>query len=505
MAWSCDMVVADKMCDEHCDELLDMFCRDCGKAICEACIKLYHLDHDWCKLSKLISEFHGHAAEKAVLIRENQIFGLRRNLTTILTLKNENAQKNFEDISGIIKKKERIIDAVNQISDRLIKKCEKDYTRIDEKLREYENDLLRRLQDCEDIAHAYEKSSDLISGYQFILMEQRLKSHNSFIPPMDFSKERDLANFVNCSLDYDKVEQMFGKVEKKDNSILPTKTVNVQQARQGSDKRMLYTMFPLADNQAWSNVQNVKQNMLITNLMNLLELTDACVDADCVSFVSLDNGDQIFVRMLDMRVCKMGADGVLNELRSTYPLSPTGVSRGAESGILVSLLDKGLPVSVPPTGGALLHLSEDGALLRKYDVDIEKTRFFPYPFKVVQNNNLDLCVVDYLRNDQTQLRVLTYDGEFKFEYNGRNLGKKLDISGICCDNRCRIILSDCRNHVVHLVNSEGVFLRFLLSRVDGMEYPLTPVIYRNTLWVHCAFGKTKVLKYEKDVNNFQHQ
>ena len=494
MANSKTLVMADKMCPEHCDELLDMFCRKCHKLLCETCIKLYHLEHDWCKLSKLINEFHGYSNERARLIRESYIFGLRRNLTTVLALKSENAQKNFENIAGIIKKKEKIIEIVNEISDRLIKKCEKDYGRINEKFCEYETDLLKRLSDCEDIAHAYEESSDFISGYQYVKMEVKLKCHEHLIRPIDFSKVRNMVNFTESVLDVVELEKIFGKVGYEEGDDVDLANLKI---RPESKDPMLYTLLPVAENQAWLKLPDLGRNQLVTNLMNLLEITAPCVDTDCVSFVGMDNGEQIFTRLVDMKICKMTTDGAVKELLSTRPYSPTGLSRSTDQGVLVALIQKSNNESYQ--SGILLHLSDSGDVIKQFEhYQNNEKPLFPHPFKVVQNYNHDLCIVDYLTTDKTKLRVITNNSAPKFAYSGQGLRRNLDISGLCCDSRCRIILCDCRNSVIHLLSPEGMFLRFLLTHNDGLEYPLTVALFENTLWVNCAFGKTKILKYEQD-------
>ena len=90
--------------------------------------------------------------------------------------------------------------------------------------------------------------------------------------------------------------------------------------------------------------------------------------------------------------------------------------------------------------------------------------------------------------------VFYEDGGLKFVYSGHSGG--FLPTDICCDALCNIIFTNCCDSSVHVIDSEGAFLKYLLTS-DRCVPDLTAVaLYRDSLWVGSYSGEVRVYRYK---------
>lgn len=84
------------------------------------------------------------------------------------------------------------------------------------------------------------------------------------------------------------------------------------------------------------------------------------------------------------------------------------------------------------------------------------------PLFICENTNFDICVSDW---DQSSVVVVDSSGEFMFAYIGnrelRRYKNKFSPRGLACDALQHILVSDFLNNIIHIVNHNGHFLRFI--------------------------------------------
>nr|XP_022309753.1 uncharacterized protein LOC111115348 [Crassostrea virginica] len=79
---------------------------------------------------------------------------------------------------------------------------------------------------------------------------------------------------------------------------------------------------------------------------------------------------------------------------------------------------------------------------------------------IIENRNLDICVVDWKLRSVT---VVNSAGKLRFKYRNPPFATKKLFSpcGITTDSQSRILVTDCDNHSIHIVDQDGQFLQLI--------------------------------------------
>lgn len=216
------------------------------------------------------------------------------------------------------------------------------------------------------------------------------------------------------------------------------------------------------------------------------------------SFVVLHSGDMVYTEFEGCTMQKVYKTGKVEEFWTTKPLMPLGVGLALDGGLLVCLVDKDCYDVGVESMRMVQHLTDEGHLTETYEyAEDKKTRLFNFPYRVAENFNTDICVVDRQSKDVVIIKVVSFDRRLKFMYHGNEHTKdRFHPSGIVCDSSCRIIITDFNNHCIHVLSEEGVFLNFLTTDNDGLKYPYCLSLYDNhRLWVGCKDGVIRVYDY----------
>ncbi|XP_061187145.1 uncharacterized protein LOC133195310 [Saccostrea echinata] len=128
----------------------------------------------------------------------------------------------------------------------------------------------------------------------------------------------------------------------------------------------------------------------------------------------------------------------------------------------------------------------------------ERTSIYEYPvhnhYSISENRNLDICLVDI---NEKSVIVINKDGELRFVYNGHNPSPRdnpFNPKGITTDSQGHILIADCDNDCVHIIDQKGTFLSFI---VCGLMSPFGLCIDANdNLFVsEMRLNQVKKIKY----------
>ncbi|XP_061185002.1 uncharacterized protein LOC133193017 [Saccostrea echinata] len=235
----------------------------------------------------------------------------------------------------------------------------------------------------------------------------------------------------------------------------------------------------------------------LTKMMSELEVhTTDCEHS--VRFTRSEINDDLIesLRSVSTRICHHK-----HQYRSTGT-SQSGISQSVDGGLQVTLREKNSdPYKLDSHSRRLVrHMALAEDVIHEYEYQEDgHTRLFTWPFRVTQNNNSDICVVNQTSDTTSNLVIISPTGRTKLIYCGQNLTENFNPGDVVCDSFCNILVTDPRNNQIHLLIPDGEFLKFLLTENEAKHpYSLSP--YKSTLWVGYHKGLVKIFKYTLQCN-----
>ncbi|XP_062613441.1 uncharacterized protein LOC134275200 [Saccostrea cucullata] len=208
-------------------------------------------------------------------------------------------------------------------------------------------------------------------------------------------------------------------------------------------------------------------------------------------------GDVYFTDFSNKSIRCLSLSGSVSTVISTDPLVPLGICQSVDSELLVTFRDKESDDYKLESHSRRLmrHITVTGDVIHKYEYQEDgQTRLFTLPYRVTQNKNSDICVVNRTIANAGELVIMSLTGRLKFIYSGQNLKKKFCPTAVLYESLCNILVTDLNNNQIHLLSSNGEFLKFLLTQNEE-NHPVRLSLYKSMLWVGHWEGLVKVFKY----------
>lgn len=231
-------------------------------------------------------------------------------------------------------------------------------------------------------------------------------------------------------------------------------SVVAQYQRDGRETKRIYTDFYVDD-------------MKVTQSGNLL--------------VAPDLGTSIkFVNVQDPRTL---------DFASFYPFVTRGVFISKENDIYVSLRNE--------TSAKVVKMTSQGEIVRESQRDRGNQPLYSDPDKIAVNSVGDVVVLDWATKCVISVDIY---GRYRFKYNGR-IKRKVNCeiftpTDLVCDKYDNILICDCDNSAVHMLDRHGQFLRFLVSVENGVSCPCSLALdEEGQLWLGEMNGQVHVIEY----------
>ncbi|XP_061166371.1 E3 ubiquitin-protein ligase TRIM71-like [Saccostrea echinata] len=479
-----------KNCYVHHDEDLILMCKSCIKPICLVCSNTDHHQHEIEALPKYIRHQRSVLQSKCRVIRESQLPKIRDAISSI----NEATTRRIQAIKD---QEHKLIMAVTQVAQKLLSKCRHiaklQKTRILE--------LKAHASDLKEFTDSVEKNTGDFTDSELVSMVQKYNALLGKTKQLDSPDEASLMKFQKGDLQIDKLESMFGFIDTSeyDKKMLmryrveePENKFHVKEIgifTNGSEA--ITSLFPVSPTNAWLYSDNSRHNKEVTfngELKHMMELGAYSRD-----FFVGDEGNHVYA-CTDKTVRTVSVEKV-DILFSTKPLLPLSLCKSGPGEILLSLVDNLSNSRSRSSTRVVQRMTLSGQVNATYQYENDgKTPLFTKPYRIALSSHKDIIVADQTGSHSGRLCVLDLDGRVRFFYEGKGGKRDFKPSGVCCDVENNVIVADSANHTIHIINQDGEFLRYLLTKKDGLVYPFSVAMFRDVLWIGGYYGLIKVYK-----------
>ncbi|XP_061179500.1 uncharacterized protein LOC133188133 [Saccostrea echinata] len=475
-----------KMCKSH-GLPIDLLCEDCEKFICSDCAKTDHRDHDWKTISTAAIQRRKDLPHFFKRIKEEDLHQIDEKIEKMSKQITENKELCDSEIKDLQKHFDEIMARLAEIKKRQERELRNNLIKKNDQLNYVKSELEEKKREIIDTVDFMEKHYSIMSDPRLIDNHRELTKMLCELQVHMTNCEHSV-RFIRGEIKDDLLEFLVGKT-------LDLNDINVTQKNlfHYGDKAipMLETY---SEDRCYIKVYESKYTEKV-NQQGTKEHEFSIIPHDmCVT----DNGDVYFTDVIEKSISCLSPTGSVSEVIGTVPLEPEGICKSVDGGLLVTLTDNVSDLYKLDSHSRRLvrHITVTGDVIHEYEYQEDgQTRLFTWPYRVTQNSNSDICVVNRTSNTTGDLVIMSPSGRMKSVYRGQNLTKNFFPTDVVCDSLCNILVTDPHNNQIRLLSPQGEFLNFLLIE-DEVNTPLSLSLYKSTLWVGYHEGLVKVFLYE---------
>ncbi|XP_062608664.1 uncharacterized protein LOC134270464 [Saccostrea cucullata] len=474
-----------KMCESH--ELpIDIVCEDCDKFICAKCAKTDHRNHDWKTIPTAATERRRGLLSFLKNIKEENLPGIEEKMEKVSTQIIENKELCDSEIKKLQKHCEEIMARLTEIRERHKKTLQDNIVKKNDQLNHVKSELDKKKRRIIDTVEFMEVNNSTMSDYSLIDNHRELTKMLSELEVHMTNCEHSV-RFTRGEIKDDFLNSMVGKTWDLDDT-----DVTIKNSFQYGDK-VINILEVLSEDQCYINefktkyIEKVNQQGTKEHKFSIFP-NDMCVT---------DNGNVYFSDLSNISISCLSPSGSVSKVISTDPLLPLGICQSVDGGLLVTLRDTESDRYKLESHSRRLvrHITVTGDVIHENEYQEDgHTRLFTFPFRVTQNSNSDICVVNHTSPTTGDLVIMPSSGRLKSVYRGQNLTHNFCPTDVVCDSLCDILVTDSDNKQIHLLSPDGDFLKFLLTE-NEVNPPVSLSLYKSTLWVGFYEGLIKVFQY----------
>ena len=480
-------------CTQHTTEEIDMYCHQCKKATCTTCMTEDHLGHKMetiakfsRKLTNSRERFHG---DLAVTYERKR----RRKARKFREVKCQNDNVLSNNVKSLEERREQLHKVVDELIDKELNTCQSHNIELVEKLESIEKKHVDEYDKVEKMLTVFENTT--MTGLGIIEYYQDLKTQvERMESDVDVENCYDKLVFREGEVDKKEIHRMVGEVKETTSLSRSTEMLSSFCYKQST----VQNVFPISPGQAWVVYKGNKQFMLMDRIGQHNESVPK--KSENIGFIANDDNSFIHADYNDKTVLRISHSGKTTKIMNTSPLLPGEVGKALYGNILVTLFDKWSRSRTEESRRKVVMLTQGGEPLHEYEFDDDGvTPVLSFPFAPTQNLNSDVCVANFYatapQKHKGNVCVFFEDGGLKFVYCGQR--EDFYPQGICCDSSCNILCIDKSDGSVHIINSEGMFMKNLFSSESSVQRPFSIALHRSVLWVGSYGGEVRVYRYQE--------
>ncbi|XP_052683464.1 uncharacterized protein LOC128163835 [Crassostrea angulata] len=466
------------MCIKH-DLNIDITCEDCDEFICSQCAKTDHKDHDWKTIHTAGSQRRRELKKNLSKVKEKDIAEIDEKIKKASKQKEGNKKCCDSEVSKLQKHYDAIVSKLDEIKKNLETKLVENLERKNAEVSKKKLDLEKKRDHIKDLMEFLEDKHGTMSDYSLI---DNLRDLTNLVSNTDSDIERGdhSVRYRGGDISEGSLDSIMGQTFDLDDF----RVTETHSFRYGDECLDVLEAIDEGTCLVRDRKSKCFERMNIRNKKK--EQSIICGDAVCVT----DKGGVYVTDYKNKSIVRLSPLGLSSTVFSTAPLAPLGICQSTEGGLLVTLVDYDTKKFHPDSKSRLLviHVTLTGDVIREYEYQGDgQTRLFTVPYRVKQNGNTDICVVNRTRQCTGELVILSSSGFLKSVYHGLP-------TDVVCDAHCNIIVTDYSNSQIHLLNPDGEFMKYLLTE-NEVKDPYCMSLYKSTLWVGDGQGLIKVFQF----------
>lgn len=474
-------------CKSHKQKLCEMFCNDCNEPACALCITTTHKKHDITDIGKIIKNIKQKISNDLTEL-EKTISPKYRNVTTDVS------SADFDQVlSDIQHHEDKICKIVRDIGSHMRDEVYKQKQQSEQKNKEIqflaaetEKELHRIMQNSKWVLKSYDAAA--IMKYKSVNDKFRDRINKSGI---------SCPSFLPGLIEQDQIRDIFGGLQMQ-KSIVSNKKPALKRRKTPVVSNTIQSPYGRKSSELWRIACEGAIKIWTSGDLNRISQIDrngsvlkTIETEDTVIALSLDlHKDLVFILSVpDTKVFKFESNKVVTLLNLTNWCA-SGLCHTGNGNLLVSMRSRDRTQSKVVRYSGITQIREiqndpQGNLL--FSVGTTAV------LHLIENGNGDVCVADC-----AGLSVVGVDlsGELRFQYMGNvttfSKYTKFKPSKIINDSQQHILINDDSNDIVHIIDSDGNFIRYIKYPCNG---GISVDIDHNLVVGERKTGKIRIIKY----------
>ena len=486
--------LAGLLCNTHNTNAPEYWCDTCSKPICGSCITNEHKGHQFSNITAILSEKRDAMLEEMKTLRDKtvsewaEVLKQAQDITINYLANIDEIDKELEETAKEMHKEVDIILSQRKQSLQEMK------TIGVAQLQELEEYLIGRLQKLKEEVERYEEQQK-DSDPNVLLQFKGSSAKCTDKTPPSFIKTASVPIFSKGPKDPKTMQGLFGQLTSKD--ICHKSNIEIPQLSliPNPSVQSNFTVdydYPCiicaAEGLSW--VKSGYNKLKVVDRSG--SVGDAIYTGFCFNDMAITIDENILLAVSSNRFIRsITKKGKMDSLfRTTY--RPTSLCCLDNDDIVVTFSDY----------GKVTVYSKNGQIIQKLN-HIE----FRFPMKVAANKvNQDIYVCDHSKDQYEspgKVIAIGADWQIRYQYKGQiiRLFKDFYPVEVCTDQMGHILITDYKNHRVHLLDKDGQFIRYILTADDGLNLPKTIDVDREGyVWVgqgapSIPYSPVSVFKY----------
>nr|XP_022295770.1 uncharacterized protein LOC111105703 [Crassostrea virginica] len=489
-------------CETHQNEVCQYQCKDCNIFLCTHCFaSKQHKEHEFLKLEESFSAKKNHILKDREELEE-QILPTYEEIADDLEIQISNLDDNYKKLTTAISKQR---EEIHREVDNAFNKMENEICEIKMKhqgiLQKHLNEIKQSkslMQQALLALNKMEESNEVSTTIQY-------SSNNEEFCKLPPKVHVSMPKFIPKKIEREELWSLFGKLTPLSTTleerVFTAKKPNTSVRELLDEPEVLNTINTghanlrsvtcLNEEQIWTSGQTA--DIKCFNIQGVLQKTVKTKTGEYPLDIEVDRDGALLYAYWETRTVYKVKNDQTEEIITLQGWRPNNLCVTSSGDLLVTMHseDKTQSKVVRYSGSIVkqtIQFDEEGQPLYSGNAYTKYTS---------ENRNLDICVADCKAG---AVVVVNNSGKLRFRYTGHpspTKNKPFKPYGITTDNQSRILTADSDNHCIHILASNGQFLRYI-DNCD-LKDPYGLCVDSNDSLFVCEYykGDVKKIKYLK--------